>query len=241
MRKVLIILMVILSLSCSQKKEEISAKSKDIFCVTTADNVMLYSEKNTNSKILATIPKDVKVKFIQSENENDMFIDLDLPEFKKSIIYWVTIEFNNVIGYVDSINIYPIEYSKEYKDIILLEDNMYDKYGLIQGLVQYPSEGIPLNMIIGAEEINKKILYVSKDFYAKFKSGDSKYRCYYKLNLPEGEYRVFYNLPIGNNQSFENNFKMYYTGFESNYNNEHEPVVIKLKVGDKIKNINPSI
>ena len=115
MKKVLIILMVILLLNCSQKKEEISAKSKDLLCVTIADNVILYSEKNTNSKILATIPKDVKVKFIQSENENDMFIDLDLPEFKKSIIYWVTIEYNNVIGYVDSINIYQLNIVKSIK------------------------------------------------------------------------------------------------------------------------------
>lgn len=241
MGKIILFLIVIITLSCTKKNQETNANPEDMLCITITDNVKLYSEKKTNSKITDTIPKNVTVKFIESGNEYDIFRDLDLPEYKESIIYWVTIEYRNVRGYVDSVNIYPLKYRKEYSNIVLLEDNILDEYGTISGLIQYPSEGIPLNMIIAAEEINKKILYLSKNYYAKHQSSDYNYRCYYRLYLPEGEYKILYNFPIGNNKSFESNYKVYYTGFESNYNNGHEPEVIKLKGGETIKNITPSM
>ena len=106
--------------------------------------------------------------------------------------------------------------------------------GTIEGSLSYPSEGIPENLKICAEDIETKKQYCTDKH---LKSSTYQYGQGYQLQVPAGKYEVFAFLP-------ENpETKAYYSEFVTcglSINcPSHQPISVTVSVGELINNIDP--
>jgi len=106
--------------------------------------------------------------------------------------------------------------------------------GVIEGSLGYPSESIPEEMEVCAEDILTKKQYCTKKHIQ-----DKKYTfgVGYKLEVPVGDYYVFAILPSWGN------YKAYYSEFVTCGLKidclSHEPIIVKVRANETIENINP--
>jgi len=123
------------------------------------------------------------------------------------------------------------------KEIIPLEIRKPEKAirtGIIEGSLGYPSEGIPEDMEVCAENILTKKQYCTRKHIQ-----DKKYTfgIGYKLKVPVGDYYIFAILPS------RRDWRAYYSefvicGLKVNCPS-HKPIVVKVRANEIIENINP--
>jgi hypothetical protein len=105
--------------------------------------------------------------------------------------------------------------------------------GTIEGSLSYPSEGIPQNMIVCAENESLKDPICTSQ-----KINDSKYTygTGYKLQVPEGKYFVYAKLP-------ENDYSAYYSNFVTcglSVNcTDHTPIEVTVRGNQVTTNVDP--
>ena len=114
--------------------------------------------------------------------------------------------------------------------------------GVIEGSLSYPSEFIPPDMTICAENLaTKKIYSTNKHLKAK----KYQYKVGYKLEVPPGDYHVYAYLPdpAKYGASYSKDYRAYYSEFVKCAMMEncpsHEPVVVKVKSGETVSGIDP--
>ena len=114
--------------------------------------------------------------------------------------------------------------------------------GVIEGSLSYPSEFIPPDMTICAENLaTKKIYSTNKHLKAK----KYQYKVGYKLEVPPGDYHVYAYLPdpAKYGASYSKDYRAYYSEFVKYGMTEncpsHEPVVVKVKSGETVSGIDP--
>jgi hypothetical protein len=114
--------------------------------------------------------------------------------------------------------------------------------GVIEGSLSYPSEFIPDDMTIGAENLaTKKIYSTNKHVHAK----KYQYKVGYKLAVPPGDYHVFAQLPdpARYGAGYPRDYRAYYSEFVkcgmSVECKSHAPVVVKVKSGKTVSGIDP--
>ena len=114
--------------------------------------------------------------------------------------------------------------------------------GVIEGSLSYPSEFIPPDMTICAENLaTKKIYSTNKHLKAK----KYQYKVGYKLEVPPGDYHVYAYLPdpAKYGASYSKDYRAYYSEFVKCGMTEncpsHAPVVVKVKSGETVSGIDP--
>jgi hypothetical protein len=114
--------------------------------------------------------------------------------------------------------------------------------GVIEGSLSYPSEFIPPDMTICAENLaTKKIYCTNKHLKAK----KYKYKVGYKLEAPPGDYHVYAYLPdpARYGAGYSKDYRAYYSEFVkcgmSADCPSHAPIVVKVKGGETVSGIDP--
>jgi hypothetical protein len=114
--------------------------------------------------------------------------------------------------------------------------------GIIEGSLAYPSEFIPPDMTICAENIaSKERICTAQHIKGKqFQHGAG-----YRLKVPPGEYHVYAYLPDPGKYGadYPRDYRAYYSEFVKCGMQEgcpsHAPVVVRVKSGDHLKKIDP--
>lgn len=105
--------------------------------------------------------------------------------------------------------------------------------GYIEGSMGFPSETIPIEVLVCAENIEDK-----KEYCTNERIDDAKYTYHigYILEVPEGKYLVYEKLP-------PNEYKAYYSEFVtcgiSVDCESHEPIVVEVKKGETTEKVDP--
>jgi hypothetical protein len=114
--------------------------------------------------------------------------------------------------------------------------------GVIEGSLSYPSEFIPPDMTIGAENLaTKKIYSTNKHLKAK----KYQYKVGYKLTVPPGDYHVYAYLPDPAKwgSTFPKDYRAYYSEFvkcgQTIDCKSHAPIVVQVKSGETVSGIDP--
>jgi len=111
--------------------------------------------------------------------------------------------------------------------------------GMIEGSLSFPSEFIPTDMTICAEDTSTQKQYCTKDHLQ-----DVKYTAHvgYKIEVPAGSYHVFAYLP-GGSGGYSVDYRAYYSEFVTcglSINcTSHKPIVVAVKAGETTSDINP--
>jgi hypothetical protein len=114
--------------------------------------------------------------------------------------------------------------------------------GVIEGSLSYPSEFIPDDMTIGAENLATKKIYSTNK---QVNANKYQYKVGYKLTVPPGEYHVFAQLPdpAKYGADYPKDYRAYYSEFVkcgmSVDCKSHAPVVVKVKSGETVSGIDP--
>jgi hypothetical protein len=114
--------------------------------------------------------------------------------------------------------------------------------GVIEGSLSYPSEFIPPDMTICAENLaTKKIYCTNKHLKAK----KYMYKVGYKLEVPPGDYHVYAYLPdpAKYGASYSKDYRAYYSEFVKCGMSvdcpSHAPITVKVKSGETVSGIDP--
>jgi hypothetical protein len=114
--------------------------------------------------------------------------------------------------------------------------------GVIEGSLSYPSEFIPPDMTICAENLATKQIYCTNKH---LKAKQYKYKVGYKLTAPPGDYHVFAQLPnpAKYGAGYPKDYRAYYSKFVQCGMIadclDHFPIVVKVKRGETVSGIDP--
>jgi hypothetical protein len=114
--------------------------------------------------------------------------------------------------------------------------------GVIEGSLSYPSEFIPDDMTICAENLaTKKIYCTDKHLNAR----KYRYKVGYKLAVPPGDYHVYAQLPdpARYGATYPKDYRAYYSEFVkcgmSVECKDHTPIVVIVKSGSTTSGVDP--
>ena len=114
--------------------------------------------------------------------------------------------------------------------------------GVIEGSLSYPSEFIPPDMTICAENLATKKIYGTNQHR---KAKKYKFKVGYKLEVPPGDYHVFAQLPdpAKYGAGYAKDYRAYYSEFVKCGMSvdclDHTPIVVKVKSGVTVSGIDP--
>jgi hypothetical protein len=114
--------------------------------------------------------------------------------------------------------------------------------GVIEGSLSYPSEFIPPDMTICAENLDTKKLYCTKKH---LKAKKYQYQVGYKLTVPPGNYHVYAYLPdpARYGASYSKDYRAYYSDFvkcgQTIDCKSHAPIAVQVKSGETVSGIDP--
>ncbi len=119
------------------------------------------------------------------------------------------------------------------------EEEPEEALGTIEGSLSYPSEGIPSQMEICAEDTSTKEKHCTKTHIQ-----DQKYTygVGYKIEVPAGSYLVFAYFPAGH-AGYEATYRAYYNEFVtcglSVDCTSHDPIVVTVAAGQMVTEVDP--
>jgi len=114
--------------------------------------------------------------------------------------------------------------------------------GVIEGALSYPSEFIPPDMTICAENLATKQLHCTNKH---LKAKKYQYKVGYKLTVPPGDYHVYAYLPdpARYGAEYSKDYRAYYSEYVKCGMTEkcpsHAPIVVKVKSGETVSGIDP--
>jgi hypothetical protein len=114
--------------------------------------------------------------------------------------------------------------------------------GVIEGSLSYPSDFIPPDMTICAENLATKKIYSTRKH---LKARKYQYQVGYKLEVPPGDYHVYAYLPDPAKwgASYPKDYRAYYSEFvkcgQTVDCKSHAPIVVKVKSGETVSGIDP--
>jgi hypothetical protein len=114
--------------------------------------------------------------------------------------------------------------------------------GVIEGSLSYPSDFIPPDMTIVAENLATKKIYST---HKHLKSKKYQYQVGYKLPVPPGDYQVYAYLPDPAKwgAAFPRDYRAYYSEFvkcgQTVDCKSHAPIVVTVKSGETVSGIDP--
>lgn len=118
---------------------------------------------------------------------------------------------------------------KTYTDSLIQGDS-----GIIEGSLSYPSEGIPDNMLVCAENQSSHDQYCTSK---KITGSKYLYKVGYKIQVPVGQYTVYSALPG------QPNYKAYYDEAVTCGLNAHctstKPIVVDVMTNQSLQEVDP--
>jgi hypothetical protein len=114
--------------------------------------------------------------------------------------------------------------------------------GVIEGSLSYPSEFIPPDMTISAENLATQKIYST---HRHLKAKKYHYQVGYRLEVPPGDYHVFAQLPdpAKYGAGYSRDYRAYYSEFVkcgmSVDCTSHAPITVKVKGGETVGGIDP--
>jgi len=114
--------------------------------------------------------------------------------------------------------------------------------GVIEGSLSYPSDFIPPDMTICAENLATKQIYST---HKHVKAKKYQYQVGYKLMVPPGDYHVYAYLPDPAKwgAAFPRDYRAYYSEFvkcgQTINCKSHAPIVVRVKSGETLSGIDP--
>jgi hypothetical protein len=114
--------------------------------------------------------------------------------------------------------------------------------GVIEGSLSYPSDFIPPDLTICAENLATKQIYST---HKHLKAKKYQYKVGYKLTVPPGDYHVYAQLPDPAKwgATFPRDYRAYYSEFvkcgQTIDCKSHAPIVVKVKSGETVSGIDP--
>lgn len=114
--------------------------------------------------------------------------------------------------------------------------------GVIEGSLSYPSDFIPPDVTICAENLGTKKIYCTNKH---LKAKKYQYQVGYKLTAPPGDYHVYAYLPdpAKYGATFPKDYRAYYSEFVKCGMSidcpSHAPIVVKVKSGETVSGIDP--
>lgn len=116
---------------------------------------------------------------------------------------------------------------------IVISPTPISKSGTIEGSLSFPSEGIPENLEVCAENQDTKEVYCTDEHIQ-----DSKYTygIGYTLNVPAGIYLVYALDPSGDYKAYYSEFVT--CGLSVNCPS-HEPIPVEVKAGETTSDVDP--
>ncbi len=114
--------------------------------------------------------------------------------------------------------------------------------GTIEGSLSYPSEFIPPDMVVCAENLATRQRHCTNHHLKgkKYRYGEG-----YRLRVPPGDYHIYAYLPDPSiyGASSPKDYRAYYSEFVKCGMNvdcpSHKPVVVKVKSGEILRRIDP--
>lgn len=114
-----------------------------------------------------------------------------------------------------------------------IEPQIEEQTGVIEGSIGYPSEVIPTDLTVCAEEVSLKKEYCTTD---KIEDQKYTYRIGFMLDVPPGEYTVYARRP-------DNPYRAYYNEFVtcglSVACTSHQPIPVTVTAGLTTSGIDP--
>ena len=112
------------------------------------------------------------------------------------------------------------------------EKDVLDK-GVVEGSMSFPSEGIPDQVLVCAENIQTR-----KEFCTDKRINDPKYtyRVGFKLEVPTGKYLVYEKMPPDEYRAYYSEFVT--CGLSVNCTS-HEPIVVEVKKNQTVSEVDP--
>ena len=114
--------------------------------------------------------------------------------------------------------------------------------GVIEGSLSYPSEFIPPDMTICAENLATKKIYCTNQH---LKAKKYRYKVGHKLEAPPGDYHVFAQLPdpVKYGAGYAKDYRAYYSKFVTCGMSvdclDHAPIIVNVKSGETVRGIDP--
>jgi hypothetical protein len=114
--------------------------------------------------------------------------------------------------------------------------------GAIEGSLSYPSEFIPPDLTICAENLATRKIYSTRKH---LKAKKYQYQMGYKLEVSPGDYHVFAYLPdpARYGAGYSKDYRAYYSEFVkcglSVNCTSHAPITIKVKSGETVSGVDP--
>ena len=114
--------------------------------------------------------------------------------------------------------------------------------GVIEGSLSYPSDFIPPDMTIGAENLATKKIYST---HKHLKAKKYQYKVGYKLAVPPGDYHVYAYLPDPAKwgAAYSQDYRAYYSEFvkcgQTVDCKSHAPIAVQVKSGETVSGIDP--
>jgi hypothetical protein len=114
--------------------------------------------------------------------------------------------------------------------------------GVIEGSLSYPSEFIPPDMTVCAENLATQQRYCTEKH---LKGKRFTYKVGYKLKVPPGDYHVYAYLPdpAKYGAGFPKDYRAYYSRFVkcgmSVNCKDHSPIVVRVKRGGVVAGVDP--
>jgi hypothetical protein len=114
--------------------------------------------------------------------------------------------------------------------------------GVIEGSLSYPSDFIPPDMTVCAENLTTQQRYCTQKH---LKGQKYTYKVGYKLKVPPGDYQVYAYLPdpAKYGAGFPRDYRAYYSKFVkcgmSVNCKDHSPITVRVKRGKVVSGIDP--
>jgi hypothetical protein len=128
----------------------------------------------------------------------------------------------------------PVQEEEAEEPVEMIEMN-----GIIEGSLAFPSEFIPSNMHICAEDTSSKSTSCTNTHIS-----DPKYtnNTGYQLEVPPGSYHVYAYFPNGEG-GYDKNYRAYYSVFVTCGMSvdcpSHDPITVTVSVGQTVSEIDP--
>jgi len=111
--------------------------------------------------------------------------------------------------------------------------------GFIEGSMGYPSEGIPLDIKVCADNLDNQQTYCTNE---RLEGEQYKYHVGYKLEVPEGSYYVYEMHTAFDYHSYPAGYKAYFSEYVvcGESCTDHTPIKVPVTAGETTPGIDPT-
>lgn len=202
--KLIVFSIALLLIACTKENQNASV---DHYCiVVNKAGAPLYLGKSHGSSQIFSVKYAERVNVLSVYGEDDQYSQTDISSYPDQTTCWVQVEYIGKKGYMRSYDLYPMTSDVfAYSRAVLgfSESSAYET-GIVRGKVVYPSEGIPLGLILIAYNVTTKEIRITRNFV------NNGLSYYFNEKLPYGRYRLYLENPFNEKKVSRSPYRIYY-------------------------------